>query len=233
MKLEKTTIRSKTATSRRYEDACGTALGLELLGDRWAMFIVRELMLGPRRFSGLRRDLPGLSANVLTQRLTELEARGIVEKTMLPPPANVHVYGLTPWGYEAEIIIRELGRWAVRSPLHDPTLPISPVSIMLSLRTLIVPERTKDLDFIVGFRFGTLAFRGHLRGGEIAVTREEPGDAVVTFIGTAPGLGAYVHGEAPLAQLEPAGLLRAEGDPALIALFPSLFALPEKLAPPE
>jgi len=233
MKLENTTNRSKAATSRRYDDACGTALGLELLGDRWAMFIVRELMLGPRRFSGLRRDLPGLSANVLTQRLTELETRGIVEKTMLPPPANVHVYGLTPWGYEAEIIIRELGRWAVRSPLHDPTLPISPVSIMLSLRTLIVPERTKGLDCIVGFRFDALAFRGHLRDGQIAVTREEPADAAATFIGTAPGLGAYVHGEVPLAQLGPAGLLRAEGDPALIALFPSLFALPEKLSPQE
>ncbi|OJY69563.1 MAG: transcriptional regulator [Sphingobium sp. 66-54] len=233
MKLEKTTKRSETATSRRYEDACGTALGLELLGDRWAMFVVRELMLGPRRFSDLRGDLPGLSANVLTQRLTELEARGIVEKTTLPPPANVHVYGLTPWGYEAEIIIRELGRWAVRSPLHDPTLPISPVSIMLSLRTLIVPERTKDLDFVVGFRFGALAFRGHLKGDQIAVTREEPDDAAAMFIGTAPGLGAYVHGGMPLGALEAAGLLRTEGDPALIALFPSLFELPEKLPPKE
>lgn len=233
MKLEKTTKRSETTTSRRYDDACGTALGLELLGDRWAMFVVRELMLGPRRFSDLRGDLPGLSANVLTQRLTELEARGIVEKTTLPPPANVHVYGLTPWGYEAEIIIRELGRWAVRSPLHDPTLPISPVSIMLSLRTLIVPERTMGLDFIVGFRFGTLTFRGHLKGEQIAITREEADDAAAVFIGTPPGLAAYVHGEVPLTQLEPAGLLRADGDPALIALFPSLFELPEKLLPEE
>lgn len=233
MQLEKTTKRSAATINRRYDDACGTAHGLELLGERWAMFVVRELMLGPRRFSDLRSDLPGLSANVLTQRLTELEARGVVEKTSLPPPANIQVYSLTDWGYEAEIIIRELGRWAARSPLHDPTLPISPVSIMLSLRTLILPERTKTLDFVVGFRFGQLAFRGHLKGDQIAITREEPDDAAFTFTGTAPGLGAYVHGEVPIAQLEEAGLLRAEGDAALIALFPTLFALPEKLPPKE
>jgi len=217
--------------SRRYDDACGTALGLELLGDRWAMFIVRELMLGPRRFSDLRSDLPGLSANVLTQRLTELEARGIVEKTMMPPPAQVQVYGLSDWGYEAEIIIRELGRWAVRSPMHDSTLPISPVSIMLSLRTLILPERTRHLDVVVGFRFGALAFRAHVKDGWITISRSEPDDAAAIFAGTAPGLGAYVHGGVPITELAQAGLLHAHGDPALIALFPSLFQLPPKLRP--
>lgn len=229
MKLEKTTNRPSPAISRRYDDACGTAHGLELLGDRWALFIVRELMLGPRRFNDLRGDLPGLSANILTQRLTELEARGIVEKSLLPPPAQIQVYGLTDWGYEAEIIIRELGRWAARSPLHDPSLPISPVSIMLSLRTLILPERTRNLDVLIGFRFGALAFRGHLREGWITITRAEPADAAAIFTGTAPGLGAYVHGGVPLDVLARDGLLRAEGDAALIALFPSLFALPPKL----
>ncbi|HWJ69989.1 MAG TPA: winged helix-turn-helix transcriptional regulator [Sphingobium sp.] len=233
MKLEKETNRSSAAINRRYDDACGTAHGLELLGERWAMFVVRELMLGPRRFSDLRNDLPGLSANVLTQRLTELEARGIVEKAMLPPPAQVQVYGLTDWGYEAEIIIRELGRWAARSPLHDPTLPISPVSIMLSLRTLILPERTRSLDVIVGFRFGALAFRGHVKNGWITITRAEPDDAAAIFTGTAPGLGAYVHGGVPITELAQAGLLHAEGDPALIALFPTLFQLPAKLPPKE
>jgi len=233
MKLEKTTNRSKTETSRRYDDACGMAHGLELLGERWALFVVRELMLGPRRFGDLRGDLPGISANVLTQRLQELESRGIVEKTTLPPPANVQVYGLTPWGYEAEIIVKELGRWAARSPGHDPNLPISPVSIMLSLRTLIVPERVGGHDFIVGFRFGHLAFRGHVRNGEIVITREEPHDAAFTLSGTAPGLGAFVHGEVPIAALEAEKLLSAQGDPALIALFPGLFELPEKLAPKD
>src|SRR6478609_10981772 len=86
---------------RRYDDACGLAHALDLIGERWAMLVLRELAYGPRRFSGLKRDLTGISANVLTQRLTELEARGLVRKSKLPPPASVHVYEATDWGLEA------------------------------------------------------------------------------------------------------------------------------------
>ena len=89
------------------------------------MLVLRELLLGPRRFSDLRADLPGISANVLTQRLAELEARGLVVRRKLPPPASVQVYEATEWGLEAEPIVQTLGRWAARSPAHDPTLPIS------------------------------------------------------------------------------------------------------------
>ena len=89
MELEKITKAQKPRKSRAYDDACGMAHGLELLGDRWTLFVVRELMLGPRRFSDLRGDLPGISANVLTQRLTELEARGILVRRRLPPPASI------------------------------------------------------------------------------------------------------------------------------------------------
>jgi len=238
MKLEKTTKRSETETSRKYHDACGTAFGLEMLGERWAIFIVRELMLGPRRFSDLRADLPGLSANVLTQRLTEMEERGIVKRETLPPPASVQVYGLTIWGYLAEPIVQEIGRWAARSPLHDPTLPISPVSIMLSLRTLVLRDRAKDVDMVVGFRFGALEFRAHVglidepnegRRGGIVITREPARDATIRFSGTAPGVAAFVHGGVPIEQLEAAGLLTAEGDPAEMARFRTLFSLPPKV----
>src|SRR5688572_33342600 len=104
---------------------------------------MRELMFGPRRFSGLRRDLPGISANVLTQRLTELEERGLVRRRKLPPPAATQVYEATEWGLEAEPIIQVLGRWAARSPLHDPTMPISATSIMLSLKTMADEKRAK------------------------------------------------------------------------------------------
>ncbi len=232
MSLEKVTDVPGYAEKRRFMDACGMAFGLEMLGERWALFVVRELMLGPRRFSDLRADLPGISANVLTQRLAELEARGIVERTALPPPANVQVYGLTQWGYLAEPVIQEIGRWAARSPLHDPTLPISPVSVMLSLRTMIVPERIGAHDFIVGFRFGALAFRGHVKAGGIVITREAAADADFVLSGTAPGLAAHVHGKVPLSQLGPLGVLTGEGDAALMALFPRLFELPPKVAIP-
>src|SRR5690242_15472197 len=135
MQLEKVTNRQKS--EKRYDDACGLAHAMDLLGERWAMLVLRELAYGPRRFSGLKADLPGISANVLTQRLTELEARGLVRKIKLPPPASVQVYEATPWGLEAIPVIAALGRWAARSPLHDPTLPMSNVSLLMSMQTLM------------------------------------------------------------------------------------------------
>src|SRR5881628_1732882 len=98
--------------TRRYHDACGTAHALDLIGERWALLVMRELMLGPKRFSDLKGDLPGISANVLTQRLEGLETTGLVRRRRLPPPAAAQVYELTDWGYEAEPIVQELGRWA-------------------------------------------------------------------------------------------------------------------------
>ena len=135
MQLEKLTNKRRSEEKRRYEDACGLAHALDLLGERWAMLVLRELAYGPRRFSGLRRDLPGISANVLTQRLNELESRGLVRRTKLPPPASIQVYEATEWGLEAIPTIAALGRWAARSPLHDPTLAMSHVSVIMSLQT--------------------------------------------------------------------------------------------------
>src|SRR4028118_2042710 len=121
MELQKIT---SSPGRRRYDDACGAAHALDLVGERWALLVMRELMLGPKRFSDLRADLPGISANVLTQRLEGLEAAGVLVRRKLPPPASTQAYELTPWGYEAEPIFQVLGRWAARSPGHDPTLPL-------------------------------------------------------------------------------------------------------------
>src|SRR2546423_15626668 len=101
MQLQKLTKHQQYEEKRRYDDACGLAHALELLGERWAMLVLRELAYGPRRFSELKADLQGISANVLTQRLTELESRGLVRKIKLPPPAPVQVYAATEWGLEA------------------------------------------------------------------------------------------------------------------------------------
>src|SRR5213076_228654 len=100
MQLEKVTKYRQSEEKRRYDDACGLAHALDLLGERWAMLVLRELAYGPRRFSELRADLQGISANVLTQRLGELESRGLVRKLKLPRTASVQVYEATPWGLE-------------------------------------------------------------------------------------------------------------------------------------
>src|SRR3954471_20548133 len=104
MKLEKITKQSENLSRRHYNDACGAAHALELIGERWALLVMRELMLGPKRFGDLRASLPGISANVLTQRLGDLEQAGVVLRRKLPPPASAQVYELTPWGYESEPI---------------------------------------------------------------------------------------------------------------------------------
>src|ERR1051325_728736 len=109
-------MESQKITKRSYEDAYGSAHALDLVGERWALLVMRELMLGPRRFSDLRAGLPGISANVLTQRLEWLEDTGVLARRELPPPSGARVYELTEWGYEAEPIFRVVGRWGARSP---------------------------------------------------------------------------------------------------------------------
>lgn len=232
MSLEKITISRNSAEKRRFHDACGMAHGLELLGERWSLFIVRELMLGPRRFSDLRDDLPGLSANVLSQRLGELEARGVLIRRKLPPPASVQVYELTQWGYEAEVIVQELGRWAARSPGHDPTLPISGVSILLSFRTMIDRSRIGEMDLSLGFRFGEDSYRGHLDASGFTVAQGNPEGADLIFEGQPEAMGAYVYGGVLYEALEAAGALRIGGDMALAEGFRSLFSLPPKFVIP-
>jgi DNA-binding HxlR family transcriptional regulator len=233
MKLEKITELSKASKKRGYHDACGMAHGLELLGDRWTLFVVRELMLGPRRFGDLRADLPGISANVLTQRLSELEANHVVVRSKLPPPASVQVYGLTEWGYEAEPIVQELGRWAARSPAHDPTLPISGVSILLSFRTMIDRRRIGDLDFTVGFRFGEDSYLGHIDSCGFGVRRGAAEEGDIVFAGRPPAVAAFVYGGVSLEVLAKEGVLALHGDPALAARFACLFVLPPKYHPPS
>ena len=228
MKLEKITSQSPTSR-RRYEDACGTAHGLELIGERWALLVMRELMLGPKRFSDLRADLAGISANVLTQRLEGLEASGLVVKRRLPPPASVQVYELTPWGYEAEPIIQTLGRWATRSPLHDPGLPLSATSLMLSFRTMFDAARAGDLKAAVGFRLGAETYLVRIEDGRLTAERGDPGEAQVVFTGTPPAVAGVVYGGVPIPAMEADGALTVEGDRELAQRFTTFFPLPTKV----
>ncbi|MGB3389354.1 MAG: winged helix-turn-helix transcriptional regulator [Pseudaminobacter sp.] len=228
MQLKKITKSSETPHRRWYNDACGTAHALELVGERWALLIVRELMFGPKRFSDLRADLPGISANILTQRLEGLERAGIVIRTKLLPPASTQVYELTPWGYESEPIFQALGRWAARSPEHDPSLPLSAASLMLSLRTMIDPPRAEGIDARIGFRLGGESFLAHLARGRIEIARAATDEADLVFKGAPEAVAAAIYGEQPTAALEAGGMLGLEGDRELAGRFVTLFRLPPK-----
>lgn len=193
---------------------------------------MRELMLGPKRFSDIRADLPGISANVLTQRLEGLEAAGLLVRRKLPPPLSTQVYELTAWGQEAEPIVQALGRWAARSPAHDPTLPLSATSLILSFRTMFDPALAKGFAARIGFRLGTEGFAGRIADGRLEIGRGDPVDADFILTGDATMVAAAVYGGVPLAELEASGALRLEGDRALAERFITLFPLPPKAAPP-
>lgn len=213
---------------RLYEDGCATAHALDLVGERWALLVMRELLLGPKRFSDLRASLPGISANVLTQRLEDLEAVSIVRRRTLPPPAASSVYELTEWGQESEELFRVIGRWAARSPLHNPKSPLSVASVVMSMRTMFSRERAGRISASLGFRFGREEFLAVLDKGAFSIERGEVSGADVIVIGNQNALAAALYGGVPLKALEKSGALNVEGDRALIERYLTLFPLPEK-----
>ena len=223
MQLEKITNKP-----RRYHDACGAAHGLDLVGERWALLVMRELMMGPRRFGDLKADLCGLSANVLTQRLEGLEASGIVRRRKLPPPASVQVYELTGWGRELRPLFALLGRWAARSPLHDPTLPLSAVSCMMSMETMFQPDRAAHVEALIGFVFGYESFVVRISEGVLTAERGEVAGAQTVFAGEVTAAPEYIYGKRPLAELEAEGRLTVTGDRALALRYQGWFDLPTK-----
>jgi DNA-binding HxlR family transcriptional regulator len=218
---------------RSYDDACAAAHALDLVGDRWSLLVMRELLLGPKRFTDLRESLPGISANVLTQRLEELETLGIVARRKLPPPASAWVYGLTEWGQESEELFKVIGRWGARSPHHDPRLPVSVSSIVMSMRTMFAPDRAGNLKGPIGFRFGHEEFMARLSNGAFDIRRGEVRDADVTVDGDQMSWAAVLYGGVPLKTMEKTGKLKVSGDRALLDRLLSLFPLPPKADQPR
>ena len=135
-------------STRRYDDPCGIARALDAVGERWALLVVRELIFGPKRFSQLRDGLHGVSPNVLSQRLRDLEDGGIVRRDALDPPAGVAVYELTARGLALEPILLELGRWGSQQPLPAAG-ELSACAVLLALKTVFDPSADVDVDAIV------------------------------------------------------------------------------------
>lgn len=227
MKLQKETKPSLQPHGRWYDDACGTAFALELLGERWSLLIVRELMLGGRRFSDLRASLPGISAKVLTERLAGLETAGVVRRSELAQVPGVKVYELTEWGMKADTAIMELGRWAAMSPRHDPTLPLSPVSLMMSFRTMFDAQRAGGLALVGVMLVGPESFTVTVADGQLAIRRGRSEAAQFTLIAPeAMTIAAAVYGKVAFAELD---LLQVQGNKAAARTYVGLFHLPHKL----
>jgi len=127
-------------TTRTYEDACGIARALDVIGERWALLVVRELIFGPKRFTDLRAGLRGISQNVLSQRLKDLESAGIVRRTLLGPPASSQAYELTPLGRALEPALVAMSRWGALTP-PPPGTEMSNDAFALALKALFVPAR--------------------------------------------------------------------------------------------
>jgi DNA-binding HxlR family transcriptional regulator len=202
---------------RSYGDPCGIARALDLIGERWALLVVRELMFGPKRFTDLRRGLPGASPNVLSQRLRDLEGGGIVRR----PTPNAPSYELTDAGRALHPILLQLGRWGAASSAR-PSGALSVDALMAALESTFVPSMAAELRATVDLRLGEERFAIALDDGTIAIARGTPrkSDAVIE---TDPAtLRAVVFGDRKLAGAPVA----IRGDARLARTFFRLFARP-------
>jgi len=220
------------ATSRTYEDSCGVAHGLELIGERWALLVVRELMLGPKRFGDLKADLPGISANVLTHRLGELEGAGLLTRRKLPKPAAVWVYELTDWARELEPVMQQLGRWAARDPHHRKDLHFGVTSLILSLRTNFDATLADALQLTVALRPNDEPYTARVADRELVITPGEPESPDATISGDPRMFASVVYGGRPLDDAVAAGDLEVSGDADVAERFLALYTLPPVVEEP-
>ena len=216
---------------RTYCDACAAAHALDLVGERWALLVVRELLLGPKRFTDLRAGLPGVSPNVLAQRLRELEQAGVVRRRKLPPPAASRIYELTYWGMELEPVIIGLGRWGARSPSRPRDAALGVDSLVLSFRTMFDPRAADGLEASYELRLGEDRFRAEVSDGRFEISRgnvERPDASIETDQAT---LAALVFEGRKLDEALRSGDLNLEGDKQAVKRFLTLFPLPEPASP--
>jgi DNA-binding HxlR family transcriptional regulator len=214
------------APKRTYGDRCGIARALDLVGERWALLVVRELVLGPKRFTDLRAGLPNLSPDVLAQRLRELEEAGIVGRRTLPAPAASRVYELTALGMELEPVLLALGRFGSRTPLPPGGAPLGVDATVLALPTLFDPAAADGLAGTFELRLGEQVFSARVQDGRLDVARGEAERPDAT-IATDPDTLTHVlwHGGS-LDGAERDGSLRLEGDRAALGRFLALFPAP-------
>ena len=224
-------VDTRASKKRTYDDGCAAAHALDLVGERWALLVVRELLIGPKRFTDLRAGLPGASPNVIAQRLRDLEGVGIVRRRKLPPPAASRVYELTEWGEELEPVIVRLGRWGARSPTKPRDAALGVDSLVLSMRTMFDPRAAEGLGASYELRFGEDRFRAVVDDERFEISRGSADDPDAIVEADSDTMAGLLYAGRPLAEAVKSGDLKVEGDRAAFERFLGLFPLPEP-APP-
>jgi DNA-binding HxlR family transcriptional regulator len=206
---------------RTYGDRCGIARALDLVGERWALLVVRELLLGPKRFTDLRAGLPNVGPDVLSQRLRDLEGQGIVRRAKLPPPAGARpAYELTEHGAALEPLILELGRWGSRTPFPDTDAELGVDSAVIALKTVFDPATADGVADTWELRLNDQPFRIRVGDGCLEAERGSA-DRPAAVIATDPATLAQVlwHGRRRAD-------LKVEGDKSAVKRFIALFPPP-------
>ena len=214
-------------TSRSYGDACGIARALDVVGERWALLVVRELLFGPQRFSDLRRGLPGASSNLVADRLRELTARGVVQRRKLAPPAGSWVYELTEWGRELEPVVLGLGRWGSQAPFPPGHGHLGADSFVLALKTLFDPARVDGAaETTYELRLGEHAFEARVHDGRFEVTRGAAGNPDATISSDPGTLEDVLWRGRSLPEALGSKAIMLDGDRRAAERFLALFPLP-------
>lgn len=210
---------------RLYDDGCAAAHAMDLIGERWALLVVRELMLGPKRFSDIRRNLNGISANVLTQRLEELERMDIVIRRHLPPPAAIQVYDLTDWGRDLEPVFQALGRWAVRSPFKGPG-PMTLNSLLMSFETMFSPAAAEGVSARLALTLSGEPCHVVIADQTISAGRGLISDADVNIAATADDIAGLIYEGIPFSEWRNGPGIQITGSADILAQMPQYFPRP-------
>ena len=207
-------------TGRRYDDPCGVARALDVIGDRWALLVVRELIFGPQRFVQLRAGLHGVSPNVLSQRLRDLEEAGVVRRDTLDPPASVAVYELTSRGRALEPALLELGRWGSAEAVATSS-ELSVNALLVALKTVFDPAAVVDATFALRVSGGW--FRVTVAGDSIDIIRGRTERPTVTFETDVATLRRMAFGRETMTAAEADGRLAVTGDRRAAERFARMF----------
>ncbi len=212
--------------ARSYDDRCGIARALDVMGERWALLVVRELLHGPKRFGDLQRGLGSISQNVLSDRLRELQSGGVVERFRLGPPASATAYRLTARGQELRGVLAALGRWGSRLPLTSGAAGMSVDAVVFALESTFDPGSAAELSVTVELHLSADSFVAQVREGVLTVERGSSPDANLVLELDVPTLEEAAFGRTAVADLLAAGRLRCDGSISLAERFFTCYPLP-------